>query len=662
MSVGRIDQMPQPGRIRASRSRELVPLLRRILAAATETLGATRGTIHLTRPTDGGLRLAAQIGFSPSGLEPFALLDPESAPWRAVLEHGVRLIIDDIARDTRLEQPVRAALGRMRVHSLLSLPLLGQKNEPLGLLSIYRAPSVRPAKHLLEMLDVCRIQAEQAIEGARSSDALNRNEAGLQLALEAGKMGTFEWNIQTNEIKWSDNLEAIHGLAPGTFDGTFASFQSLIHSDDRAGVMENIRRSVETGADYEAEFRSASPDGSTRWLLGKGMVLRDEHGGAWRMMGICMDITARKRAEEELRESDRRKDEFLAMVSHELRNPLFAIANAASVLDSIGTPHPIADKARGMIRRQTELLTRIVNDLLDIARLTAGKLVLQQTRLDLGMLVERRVAELASNHVLDRHVYDVHAAPVLIHGDGTRLEQVVTHLVTNAVKYTPPGGLVTVEVETALDQAVLRVRDTGVGIALDLLPRIFDRFVQSERGLDRRDGGMGIGLAIVRQLVEAHGGRVEARSDGPDQGTEITVWLPLVQRVAAHASAGRDGAQSPNRQRILVIDDNNDARQALVVLLEMAGHELHEAADGLTGLASVSRLQPDIVFADIGLPGIDGFELARRIRANQHYPRLVALTGYDHPEQRRRGAEAGFDAYLVKPVEVEALLRELPGA
>ena len=180
------------------------------------------------------------------------------------------------------------------------------------------------------------MQAEQAIESARSDEALSRNEAGLQLALEAGKMGSFEWNIQTNEIKWSDNLEAIHGLAPGTFDGTFESFQALIHRDDRAGVLENIRRSVETGADYEAEFRSATPDGSTHWILGKGMVLRDERGGPSRMLGVCMDITTRKRAEEALRESDRRKDEFLAMISHELRNPLFAIANAASVLDSLG--------------------------------------------------------------------------------------------------------------------------------------------------------------------------------------------------------------------------------------------------------------------------------------------------------------------------------------
>lgn len=658
MSISRMEQAPQVRPIRTARSRELVPLLRRILINATDAMVAGRGTVHLTRPRDGALKLATQIGFTAAGVEPLALVDPRSPPWRAALEQGARLMIEDVASNTRLDDPVRAGLGRLQVRSFVSLPLLGQREEPLGLLSVFRAPQSRPNKRALDLLDICRMQAEMAIEGSRSNEAMSRNKAGLQLALEAGKMGTFEWNIQTDEIKWSDNVEEIHGLKPGTFDGTFESFQALIHRDDRATVLENIQRSVETGADYEAEFRSATLDGSTRWILGKGTVLRDERGGPWRMLGVCMDITTRKRAEEALRESDRRKDEFLAMISHELRNPLFAIANASAVLDSLATPDPVSAKARGMIRRQTEQLTRIVNDLLDIAQLNAGKLILRQTRLDLGALVEKCVAGLASNHLFDRHLYEVRVVPAMVYGDSARLEQILTNLLTNSLKYTPAGGAVTIGVETIDGDAVLRVRDTGVGIAPDLLPRVFDLFVQSERGLDRRDGGMGLGLAIVRQLVEAHGGRAEVHSDGPDCGTEIIVRLPLVDRVAASAGA----APSSARRRILVIDDNNDAREALVVLLQLAGHELHEAADGLSGLDSVSRLRPDVVFADIGLPGIDGFELARRIRANEAGPRLVALTGYDHPDQRRRGAEAGFDAYLVKPVEVDALLRELPGA
>jgi PAS domain S-box-containing protein len=645
-------------------STDVAPQLDRILAAATDLLDTDRGTIHLARPLDGALKIAVHVGFSPSSIEPLVSLDAGALPWRAAFEDGVRMAIDDVATDARLPD-LRAEILRLGIRSFVSLPLAGQQGRPSGLLSIYRRRAHRLSKRALELLDICRLQAEQAIESKRSQETLKRNEAGLRLALEAGKMGNFEWNIHTNEIHWSDNLEAIHGLPAGTFTGTFESFQSLIHRDDRQGVLESIQRTVDTGADYEAEFRSATPDGSTHWILGKGRVHR-EQGRPLRMVGICMDITSRKRTEEALRESDRRKDEFLAMISHELRNPLFAITNASAVLESLATPDPISAKARGMIRRQTERLTCIVNDLLDVERLAAGKLVLNPVQLDLGELVEKCVARLASGHVLDRHVYEVRAARALVHGDGARLEQILTNLLTNAVKYTPAGGMVSIDVEADVQtiggQAVLRVRDTGVGIARDLLPRIFELFVQSERGLDRRDGGVGVGLAIVRLLVGAHGGSVEAHSDGADHGTEIVIRLPLVQVAAATAKATAAAEPATARRRILVVDDNTDARQALVVLLELAGHELHEAADGLSGLASASSLLPDIVLADIGLPGIDGFEMARRIRARHAGPRLIALTGYDHPEQRRRGAEAGFDAYLIKPIEIEVLLRELPGA
>jgi PAS domain S-box-containing protein len=663
MSVGNGQPVRNLERAKTSlrRNIELAPLLRRILIAGTKLLGTTRGTIHLARSIDGALKAAAQVGFSRSGTGPLTLLDGRSIPWCIAFERDERISVEDLASDTLLGD-LSPALRRMGVRSMVSLPLLGGLKQPLGLLSIYRARPGRVTKRALELLDVLRLQAEQAIENERSDHASARNEANLRLALEAGKMGSFEWNIQTNEIHWSDNLEAIHGLPPGTFDGTFESFQSLIHPDDRAGVLEKLRQSVETGAEYEAEFRSAKGNGSAHWILGKGRVLRDERGGPARMLGICMDITNHKRIEDVLRQSDRRKDQFLAMISHELRNPLFAITNATALIDSITKLDPVSARAMGMIRRQSEQLTHIVNDLLDIARLTAGKMVLQPARIDLGALVEKCVAEFASAQLFAKHLHEVHVAAAPVLGDHARLQQVLSNLLTNSGKYTPAGGVVRIDVAPVDGEAVLRVRDSGVGIAPDLLPRIFDLFVQSERGLDRRDGGMGVGLAIVRQLVEAHGGRAEAYSEGPSRGTEIVIRLPLAKETHVNVKDDQSVAPSSTRHRILVVDDNNDAREALVLLLELAGHELHEAADGLSGLAKASRVRPDVVFADIGLPGIDGFELARRIRANKAPARLIALTGYDHPEQRRRGVEAGFDAYLVKPVELEALLRELPDA
>ncbi len=501
-------------------------------------------------------------------------------------------------------------------------------------------------------------ESDRTTVAADTAEALRRNEARLRLALEAGDMGSFEWNIQTGEIRWSENLEAIHGLPQGTFSGTFESFQTLIHAEDRASVLEQIRRCVETGADYEAEFRSSAHGGTAHWIMGKGKVFADGQGRPSRMMGVCTDITRRKGAEEAIRESERRKDEFIAMISHELRNPLSAITSASALLDRVDMADPIGAKARGVIRRQTEQLTRIVNDLLDISRVTAGKLVLQETALDLAALVERCVKEIGGAHALDHHRRELRFARALVRGDSVRLEQVVTNLLTNAAKYTPAGGTITVEVEPVGGEAVLRVRDTGIGIGPDLLPRIFDLFVQSERGLDRRDGGLGVGLSIVRRLVEAHGGRVEARSAGTNLGAELIVRLPLAETPAEPRERSATEARSVRRS-ILVIDDNVDAREALVGLLEVSGHDVQQAEDGLSGLESAVRLRPDAVLVDIGLPGLDGFETARRLRAASSTLRLIALTGYGHPDYRRRGAEAGFDAYLVKPVELDAVLEEI---
>ncbi len=501
-------------------------------------------------------------------------------------------------------------------------------------------------------------EAVRANAADDAAEALRRNEASLRLALEAGEMGSFEWDIQTGDIRWSDNLEAIHGLPRGTFSGTFESFQTLIHPEDRAGVLEQIRCCVETGADYEAEFRSSAHGGTAHWIMGKGKVVADGAGRPSRMMGVCMDITRRKRGEEAVRESERRKDEFIAMISHELRNPLSAITGASALLDRVALDHPVATKATAVIRRQTEQLTRIVNDLLDIARVTAGKLVLQETAVDLAALVDRCVKELGGARALDDHRRELRLMRALVRGDSVRLEQVVTNLLTNAVKYTPASGTITVEVEPVGAEAVLRVRDTGIGIAPELLPRIFDLFVQSERGLDRRDGGLGVGLSIVRRLVEAHGGQVEARSAGTNLGAEIIVRLPLVEASAERSEHAASEVRAVRRS-ILVVDDNVDAREALAGLLELSGHDVHQADDGPAGLESAARLRPDAVLVDIGLPGIDGFELARRLRAGRSTARLIALTGYGHPEYRRRGAEAGFDAYLVKPVALDAVLHEI---
>jgi PAS domain S-box-containing protein len=495
----------------------------------------------------------------------------------------------------------------------------------------------------------------QELDSEPKGETLGLSEAGLRLALEAGDLGGWEWEIGTGTVRWSENLERIHGLEPGSFGRTFEAYQALIHPEDRDRVMGSLRGCIEGRAAYEVEFRWRDAGGGLRWILGKGKVVSNEQGKAFRMVGVCMDITKRKRAEEALLDASRRKDEFLAMVSHELRNPLSVIMNASTLINHLTSADPVLSQAGAAIRRQTDQLAHIVDDLLDLSRLSAGKMTLERTNVDLVALVHRCVHDFVDRRLFDQHRHELRCAGTYVSGDGPRLEQIVSNLLMNAIKYTPAGGRIIIEVEPEGGDAVLRVKDTGVGIAPNLLPRVFDLFVQSELGVGRRDGGLGLGLAIVRSLVDAHGGRIDVRSAGLNSGTEFIVRLPLAATLAA---GDPRGGVSP-RRRILVVDDNVDAREALARLLEIAGHEVYQAGDGPAGLEVASSCRPDVAIVDIGLPGMNGFEVARRLKMGAPKVRLIALTGYGQSEHRRLGDEVGFESYLLKPVAFETLQRAL---
>jgi CheY-like chemotaxis protein len=348
------------------------------------------------------------------------------------------------------------------------------------------------------------------------------------------------------------------------------------------------------------------------------------------------------------------------MLGHELRNPLGAIASAAAVLDAAGQPDDRTVRAQQVIARQVQHLARMMDDLLDVGRVTTGKIALDRRPMDLAEVARRSVGALAEIGTTGGHRVEVETAPVWVHGDETRLDQVITNLVENAAKYTPPGGAIRVSVRADGDAARLRVEDTGMGIPRDLLPRLFNLFVQGERSLDRAQGGLGIGLTLVRRLVELHGGRVHAASPRPSRGSVFTVWLPGVAPPAAPAHL--PAAPSPiARRRILVVEDHADAREMLRQLLVAEGHEVHEAADGAEGVRAAVALRPDVAIVDVGLPGVDGYGVAAAIRADPDTTGtfLVALTGYGRAEDRQRALEAGFDAHLVKPVDLEALARVL---
>jgi len=368
-----------------------------------------------------------------------------------------------------------------------------------------------------------------------------------------------------------------------------------------------------------------------------------------------IELTRTRVARAEAEAASQAKDQFLAMLGHELRNPLGAISSAVSVLGQSTTPEHTR-RARSVIAHQTEHLTRLVGDLLDVTRGALGKIELVRSEIEVAAAVRQCVVTLESTERLKRHMLTVEAEPVWVQADRARIEQIVMNLLSNALKFTPEGGRITIRVGREGDEAVLKVSDDGAGMTADLLPSVFDLFVQGEGEPDRR-AGLGIGLTLVRRLVELHGGRVEAASPGPGCGSVFTVRLPALVDPAQEDARAAKAPDAPRRQRILIIEDNADNREMMRILLETSGNEIYEAPDGVSGVEMTIQLQPDTVLIDIGLPGIDGYEVARQIRSKlRDRSRLIALSGYGQEKDRQRAFEAGFDDHLLKPVDPSRLL------
>jgi signal transduction histidine kinase/ActR/RegA family two-component response regulator len=376
-----------------------------------------------------------------------------------------------------------------------------------------------------------------------------------------------------------------------------------------------------------------------------------------------------ERAREALRDADRRKDEFLAMLAHELRNPLAAIVAASAVLRQLDAVSPVVRRQQEVIDRQSRHTARLIDDLLDVSRITRGRIELRKQPLEVGdalaQIVEScRTAAISRGQTL---LLTLPPEPVYIHADVARFEQVVTNLLTNASKYTGNGGTIQVTLRCVngpggRSDVELSVRDTGAGISAELLPRVFDLFIQAERTLARSEGGLGIGLTMVRRLVEMHAGKVEAHSDGLGRGSEFVVRLPAIAAPAALASRHarqRAHAEAPDRatKRVMIVEDNQDAAQSMSELLELWGHQVCHASDGESALRLVASVEPDVVLLDIGLPGIDGYEVAERMRQSGllRGATLIALTGYGREEDRRRAGDAGFDQHLTKPLDPDLL-------
>ena len=465
---------------------------------------------------------------------------------------------------------------------------------------------------------------------------------------------------------WNAAATRMFGYAPEEVIGRSIS---IIIPKDRMNEEERVLSSIRRGEAINVRTVRLRKDQTPIPISLTVSPIKNAAGQIIGASKIARNITAQVQAEEEratrlaqeqaarqeAETANRTKDEFLAMLGHEIRNPLGAISNAVHVLERLGQPGDATATARGIIARQTLHLARLMDDLLDIGRVMLGKVVLDRKPFDLREVAERTVSTLREGGRLERHHVLFDGVPAWIDGDTIRVEQIVTNLLTNALKYTPPGGSIDVSVARKGRTAVLRVQDDGLGIGPDLLPRIFDLFVQGQPPTDRAQGGLGIGLTLVKRLTELHGGKIEAHSDGPGTGTAITASFPAVARPGREPEERE--APPEAARRVLIVEDNDDAREMLRTLLELRHHTVREAIDGPSGIEAALQFKPDVALIDVGLPGLDGYDVARHLRASEGAKRmrLIALTGYGLPTDALRAREAGFDAHLVKPVQPDHL-------
>ncbi len=744
------------------------------------------------------------------------------------------LWVADLANDPQADKAQDLSTGHWQ--SAFVYPI-GVDDAFLGVIELYSRERRPRDPDLIETMGTVVSQLLQFLERCYAENQLRLSrqellgsEERLRLALDAGRMGSWEWNIASGAVIWSATLEKIHGLAEGEFAGTFEAYQRDIHPDDRTHVLKAIENTLQQGKVHHIEYRIVWPDGSVHWLESRGRVFHDSDGQPLRMIGICSDVTERKQLEQALRflaesskslstlvdykstlqsiatlsvphfadwcavdmleadgtvqrlavahadpaklaiaeelyrrypprpdaehgamrvlrsgeaelvteipdamlvgiaqdethlsmlrqlslssfmcvplrvkdnvlgavtfagaesgrryndsdlamatdlahraaiaiqnallyqqvrEADRRKDEFLAMLAHELRNPLAPIRSGLDLLSMESGEH---QQIVQLMQDQLEHVVRLVDDLLDVSRIMRGKVDLRKENVELAELVERSVRAVQFGIDSRQQQLNVQSdgEPLYVNVDPVRIVQVIENLLTNASKYMDAGGRIDLTVKRQGEQAVLTVRDTGVGIEKELLPRVFDLFTQSSRALDRSQGGLGIGLTLVQRLVEMHAGSVSAHSDGLGCGSTFEVRLPRVQKACLAAKPTRDDVQVA-ACRVCVVDDNRSAAWLLkALLMKLGNHHVQTAADGPAVLTMLHAFQPQVVFLDIGLPGMDGHQVAREIRRQDEFDHvlLVALTGYGQEEDRQKSQQAGFDLHLVKPPSVDQI-------
>lgn len=644
-------------------------LYHQILDAAISIMRSEMASMQMFDPERGALRMLAYRGFNQTFGTEFEWVTVDCGTSCAeALRSGKRVVVEDVEMcDFVKGSPSLEGHLQNGILASQSTPLISRSGTLLGMMSTHwRAPH-RPEERELRLLDVLARQAADLIERTRNENALRLREQRFRDTFNSISAAVYTCDAQGRITLYNEAAVKLWGRAPEIGKDLWCGSWRIYRPDGTPLPLDDCPMgiAIREGRPVEgAEIIVERPDGVRRHILPHPRPLFDADGTLIGAVNLLVDISDRKQAEEALKSADRRKSEFLAVLAHELRNPLAPIRNALQLIRMTGDDGQTLQSATDLLERQVGQMVRLVDDLLDVSRIDRGKIELRKERIELAFVVnpaveaalplcERMGQELIV--VLPEH-------PVYLNADPARLTQVVANLLNNASKFTNTGGRISLSVEREGDSAVIRARDDGIGIARDQIAHIFDMFTQVDSSRERSVSGLGIGLTLVKNLVEMHGGAVEAHSEGLGRGTEFVVRLPvLVEPVKPSPRQSDIETETSIKHRILIVDDDEDSADSLAMLLEMDGHDVCVAYDGLAAVEAAAKFDPGVILLDIGLPRLDGYEAALRIREERGDREvfIVALTGWAQEEDRFRSKQAGFDAHLLKPVEHATLAKLL---
>jgi PAS domain S-box-containing protein len=630
------------------------------LDTLTRGLGVSRASILLF-DASGVMRFTAWRGLS----DAYRQAVEGHTPWAADAVDPQPIVVPDVSKEASLaaHQQTIAAEG---IAGLAFIPLVSL-GRVIGKFMVYLDEPRALTDDELQLAAVIAGHVAFAVERTRAEAQARRGEARLRYVLDAAALGTWDWDLARQTVHWSENFERLHGVPAGTFDSTFASYERHIHPEDRERVMASLRQALDGGTPHDVEYRLVAPDGTERWVEGKGFV-EQEGGRAVRMSGVCMIVTPRKEAEHarlaSAEEASRLKDDFLATLSHELRTPLNAILGWVQMLLAGTLPADRARQAIDIIGRNAKAQAQLIEDILDISRIITGKLEIEPQIISVPHLMDGVVgaalpAARAKQITISKHVPD--GMPP-IDGDPKRLHQVLSSVVANAIQFTPEKGTVDIRAVADGDAVEITVRDSGAGIPAEFLPHVFDRFRQADSRATRRHGGLGLGLAIARHILEQHRGQIRADSDGPGRGTTITIRLPgraMPQgQTAVPVSAPHGGlALRLDGAKVVVVDDQRDSCELLAALFEQCGAQVVQCANAPAALSTLLSSSVQLLVADIAMPDVDGYDLIRQVRQIDARLPAVAVTAYAYPQDRLKALAAGFTAYCSKPIDATHFLR-----